>query len=77
MNLLARWHFFKRLQNYAENKNEGNENKIILGDFNCIKDKIDRYGGNKTQILYKFCFYYAFNVNNGLRIYEEGRTQIL
>ena len=28
-----------------ENKNEGNENKIILGDFNCTMDKMDRYGG--------------------------------
>ena len=28
-----------------ENKNEGNESKIILGDFNCTMDKMDRYGG--------------------------------
>ena len=34
-----------------ENKDEGNENKIILGDFNYTKDKMGRYGGNKTQIL--------------------------
>ena len=34
-----------------ENKNEGNENKIILGDFNCTMDKMDKYGGNKTQRL--------------------------
>ena len=34
-----------------ENKNEGNENKIILGDFNCTIDKMDRYGGNKIQTL--------------------------
>ena len=26
-------------------KIKGNENKIILGDFNCIMDKMDRYGG--------------------------------
>ena len=31
-----------------ENKFEGNENKIILGDF-----KMDKDGGNKTQILYR------------------------
>ena len=62
MDLLARWHFFKRLLNYVENKNEGNENKIILRDFNCTKDKMDRYGGNKAQILYRCCSYYAFNV---------------
>ena len=29
---LARGRFFERLQNYIENKGEGNENKIILGD---------------------------------------------
>ena len=34
-----------------ENKNEGNENKIILGDLNYTMDKIDRYGENKTQRL--------------------------
>ena len=34
-----------------ENKNEGNENKIILGDFNCSMDKMDRYGGNKTDFI--------------------------
>ena len=45
-----------------DNKNEGNENKIILRDFNCSKDKMDRYGGNKTQILYRCCSYYALNV---------------
>ena len=26
--------FFEVLQNYMENKCEGNENKIVLGDFN-------------------------------------------
>ena len=31
---LARGHFFEGLQNYTEKKSEGNENKIILGDFN-------------------------------------------
>ena len=59
-----------------ENKNEGNENKIILGDFNCTMDKMDRYGGNKTQRLYRCCSYYTFNVDNGLRMYGEGRNQI-
>ena len=36
-----------------ENKNEGNENKIILGEFNCTIDKMDSDGGNKTQRLYR------------------------
>ena len=31
-----------------ENKCEGNENKIILGDFNITMDKMDRHGGNET-----------------------------
>ena len=58
-----------------ENK-KGNESKIILGDFNSIVDKMERYGWNKTQRFYGCCFYYVFNVDNGLRIYGEGRTQI-
>ena len=49
----ARGRFFKELQNYMENKNVGDENKIILEDFNCTMDKMDRYGGNKTQRLYR------------------------
>ena len=52
---LDRGRFFKGLQNYMENKNEGNKKKIILGDFNCTMDKLDRYGGNKTQRLYRCC----------------------
>ena len=31
----VRVRFLKGLQNYMENKNEGNENKIIVEDFNC------------------------------------------
>ena len=42
-------HFFEGLQSCMENKIEGNENKIILGDFNCNMDKMDRHCGNKTQ----------------------------
>ena len=34
-----------------ENKNEGNENKIILEYFNCIMYKMNRPGRNKTQTL--------------------------
>ena len=50
-----------------ENKNKGNENKIMLGDFNRIMDKIEKYGRNKT--LYKCHFNYALSkliVDNGL-----------
>ena len=59
-----------------ENKNEGNENKIILGDFNCAMDRMDRHGGNKTWRLYKCYSNYVLIVDNGLRVYGEGRTQI-
>ena len=43
--------FFEGLQNYMQNKNEGNENKIIIGDLNCAMEKIDRDGENKTPTL--------------------------
>ena len=46
---LARGHFFEGLQTYIENKTQGNENKIIIGDFNCTLDKMDRDEGNKTN----------------------------
>ena len=48
---LARRRFFERLQNYTQNRNEGNENEIMLGDLDCAMDKIDRDGKNETQRL--------------------------
>ena len=51
------------------NKNEGRENKIILEEFNCAMDKLDRDGENKTQRLYRCSSYYALSkliVDNGL-----------
>ena len=80
---LARGHFFEGLQNYMQNKNEGNENKIMLGKLNCTMDKIDRDGENKTHtLLIDFigavpvmpCLNSSWIM--GLRIYGEGRTQI-
>ena len=62
-----------------ENKNKLNKNKIILEDFNCTMDKMARDGENKTQRLYWCCSSYALSklfLDNGLRIYREGRTQI-
>ena len=50
---LTKGHFFEGLQNYMENKNMGNENNIILGDFNRTMDKMDRDGGNKIQRIYR------------------------
>ena len=51
------------------NKNEGNENKIMLGVLNCTMVKIDRDGENKTQRIYRSCSNYAlsrFIVDSGL-----------
>ena len=59
-----------------ENKNEGNKDKIILGDLHCTMDKMDRDGGNKTQRFYRCCANYGLIVHNSMRIYGEGRTQI-
>ena len=58
---LDRGRFFERLQNYMENKDKGNENKIIIWDFNCTMDKMDRDGENKTQRLYRCCSSYALS----------------
>ena len=49
---LARGCFLEGLQNYMENKNKGNENKLMLGDFNCTMYKVARDGGNKAKTLY-------------------------
>ena len=51
--------FFEGIQNYMQNKNDRNENKIILGDLNCTMDKIDRDGKNKPQRLYRCCSNHA------------------
>ena len=52
---LVKGRFFERLQNYMENKCEGNENKIIFGDFNITMGKMDRDARNKTQRLCSCC----------------------
>ena len=49
---LAKEYFFEGLQNYMNNKNQRNENKTVLGDFDCTMDEMDRGGGNKTQRVY-------------------------
>ena len=64
---LAGGYFFEGLQNYMKNKNEGNENNIILGDFNCTMDKMTNDARNKT--LYRCRFNYALSnllVDHGL-----------
>ena len=45
--------FFEGLQSYMQNKNKGNENKIILAELKCTMDKIERDGENKTQRLFR------------------------
>ena len=58
-----------------QNKNEGNENKIMLEILNCTMNKIDRDGENKTQRLYRFCSNYALPkliVDNGLDLWRGG-----
>ena len=52
---------------------------IILEDFNCTTDKMDRDGENKTRRRYWCCSSYACQNSpwiSSLRIYGEGRTQI-
>ena len=66
---LARMRFFEGLQNYMQNKNEENENKIMLGHLNYATDKIGRDGKNKTQRFYRCCSNYALSkriMDNGL-----------
>ena len=46
---LERGHFFEGIKNYMENKNKKHENEIILKEFNCAMDKMDRDVENKTQ----------------------------
>ena len=50
---LARRRFFKGLQTYIQDKTQGNENKIIIADFNCTLDQKDRDEGNKTNRRYR------------------------
>ena len=52
MEQLARKIFFKGQQSYIKNKRERNENKIILGDFNCNVDKTDSNGEKNTKTLF-------------------------
>ena len=38
-----------------ENKNEVNENKIILGNFNCTMDKMERDDRKKHFMSFQLC----------------------
>ena len=51
-----------------QNKNEGNEKKIMLEDLNCTIDKIDVDGEKKRQRLRRCCSNFALSkliVDNG------------
>ena len=48
-----------------QNKNEENENKIIIGDLNCTKNKIDRDVENKTQTLQVLFMLYSVETHRG------------
>ena len=51
-----------------ENKNEGNENKRILGEFKCTIDKMERDGRNKTLYRCRFnCVLPKHITDNGLQ----------
>ena len=59
-----------------QNRNEGNQNKIMLGVLNCTMDKIGGNDENKTQRLYRCCSDYALSkliVDNGLEDPAETR----
>ena len=62
-----------------DNSKKGNENKIIIEDFNCTMNKMDKDGENKTQRLYWYGSSYAMSkliVDNGLQVYGERRNEI-
>ena len=75
---MTRGCFFEGLQTYMEDKTQGNENKIIIGDFNCTLDQKDRDEGNKTNRRYAILLLPCLNSSwrMGQRIYGEGRTQM-
>ena len=51
---LVRGRFFVGMQTYMENKTQGNQNKIILGDFNYAMDR-KRTGILEIKKNYRFC----------------------
>ena len=62
-----------------EYKSEGNENKTVLGDFNCIMDKINKDWGNKTRRHYRWGSNYALSkliMDNGLKHLCRRENQI-
>ena len=63
-----------------QNKNDGNKNKMILGDLNCPMDKTNRDGKIKNKdfidsVSIILCQRSLWIMD--LRIYGEGRSQIV
>ena len=71
--------FFEGLQTYMQNENDGNENKIIFGDLNCTMDKIEMMKIKHKDFIGAVPITPCENSSliMCLRIYGEGRTQIL
>ena len=71
-------HFFEELKNYMQNKNERNENRIILGGFNCTLDKTVRDGVKHKCFIGDLPIMSCENSSwiMGLRIFGEGIIQI-
>ena len=59
-----------------QNKNEVNEDKIMLGVLNCTMNKIDWDGVKHKDFIGAVPFMLCINSSwiMGLRIYGEGRT---
>ena len=71
--------FFEGLQNCRENKDKGNENKILLEDFNCTVVKWTGMVKIKHKDLIGTAPVMPCQNSSwipSLRIYGEGRTQI-
>ena len=66
---LIRRRFFEELSNYIDNKFKRNENKTIMGDFNCTLSQTDRDERNKIQKRYRCHSNFALSkliMENGL-----------
>ena len=61
-----------------QNKNEGNESKIMIGDLHCTMDKIDRDGENKSKDFIGVVPIVPCENSSwimGLRIYGKGKPR--
>lgn len=66
---MARARFFERMQTYMKSITQGNENKLILRNFNCTISNMDRDDGRRTQKLYGCRFSFVVSkliMDNGL-----------